>query len=69
MSASGAAIVAVLRPVPFPKCASSNCTVVQTTYAHPGWFTHVPGYLSLTIYGVLILRKVISRIVHSSTPV
>ena len=34
VSGSGAVIVAVLRPVPFPKCASRNYTETQTTYTH-----------------------------------
>ena len=34
MSGSVAAIVTVLRPVPFPKCASSNYTMVRTNHTH-----------------------------------
>ena len=33
-SASGSTIVAVLRPVLFPNCASSNYTMVQTPHTH-----------------------------------
>ena len=41
MSTSGAAIVIVLQPVPFPKCVSCNYTVVQTTHAHAHWCRHL----------------------------
>ena len=34
VNSSGAIIVAVLRPVPFPKCASSNYKVTQTLHTH-----------------------------------
>ena len=36
MSTSGAAIVTVLRPVPFPKGMSSNYTATPTTYPYTG---------------------------------
>ena len=34
MSSSGDIIVVILRPVPFPECASSNYKVTQTPHAH-----------------------------------
>ena len=34
MNSSGAVIVTVLQPVPFPKCASSNYKAIQTPHTH-----------------------------------
>ena len=58
LGVSGAAIVAVLRPEAFPKCASSNYTTVQTptksqsaTYPRVGT---LPALLVLALLGPLV---------------
>ena len=54
VSSSGASIVPVVRPVPFPKCASSKYTATQTTHT---LHTYIHAYIYMHTLDMVDLFK------------